>query len=194
MHLFRDSLVAQTVKNLPAMQETWVQSLSWEDPMEKEMATHSSILACKIPWTEEPGRLQSMGSQSRTQLNDFISFGVNLIWVLGGQGSLTTISVGCPGVMRLIQLVGLVRGLSTSSLIVLYLRRYIFDQSKTAIPYLLHLWSHRFLSIQIFKQNCLKDVSFKKSYAVVKCACSSCICKKKNMGKISHLSSIVHIQ
>ena len=84
MHLFRDSLVAQTVKNLPAMQETWVQSLSWEDPMEKEMATHSSILACKIPWTEEPGRLQSMGSQSRTQLNDFISFGVNLIWVLGG--------------------------------------------------------------------------------------------------------------
>ena len=84
MHLFRDSLVAQTVKNLPAMRETWVQSLSWEDPMEKEMATHSSILACKIPWTEEPGRLQSMGSQSRIQLNDFISFGVNLIWVLGG--------------------------------------------------------------------------------------------------------------
>ena len=84
MHLFRDSLVAQTVKNLPAMRETWVQSLSWEDPMEKEMATHSSILACKIPWTEEPVRLQSMGSQSRIQLNDFISFGVNLIWVLGG--------------------------------------------------------------------------------------------------------------
>ena len=44
------------------MQETWVQSLGWEDPLEKEVATHSSILACKIPWTEEPGRLQSMGS------------------------------------------------------------------------------------------------------------------------------------
>ena len=50
-------------KNLPAMQETWVQSLGWEDPLEKEMAAHSSILAWKIPWTEEPGRLQSMGSQ-----------------------------------------------------------------------------------------------------------------------------------
>ena len=45
------------------MQETWVQSLGWEDPLEKEMATHSSILAWEIPWTEEPGRLQSMGSQ-----------------------------------------------------------------------------------------------------------------------------------
>ena len=57
------SLVAQTVKNLPVMQETWVQSLGQEDPLEKEMATHSSILAWWIPWTEEPGRLQSMGSQ-----------------------------------------------------------------------------------------------------------------------------------
>ena len=51
------------VKNLPAVQETWVQSLGWEDPLKKEMATHSSILAWKIPWTEEAGRLQSMGSQ-----------------------------------------------------------------------------------------------------------------------------------
>ena len=51
------------VKRLHAMQETWVQSLGWEDPLEKEMATHSSILAWKIPWTEDPGRLQSMGSQ-----------------------------------------------------------------------------------------------------------------------------------
>ena len=50
-------LVTQTVKNLPAMQETWVQSLGWEDPLEKGMATHSSILAWRIPWTEEPGRL-----------------------------------------------------------------------------------------------------------------------------------------
>ena len=57
------SLVAQTVKHLPAMQETWVQSLGLEDPLEKEMATHSSILAWRIPWTEEPGRLQSMGLQ-----------------------------------------------------------------------------------------------------------------------------------
>ena len=56
-------LVAQLVKNLPAVQETWVRSLGQEDPLEKEMATHSSILAWKIPWTEEPGGLQSMGSQ-----------------------------------------------------------------------------------------------------------------------------------
>ena len=55
------SLVAQMVKNLPAMRETWVRSLVWEDPLEKGMATHSSILAWRIPWTEEPGRLQSMG-------------------------------------------------------------------------------------------------------------------------------------
>ena len=51
------------VKNPPAMQETWVRSLGWEDPMEKEMATHSSILAWRIPWTEEPCGLQPMGSQ-----------------------------------------------------------------------------------------------------------------------------------
>ena len=57
------SLVAQTVKNLPAMQETWIQSLSREDPREKGMATHSSILAWRIPWTEEPGGLQSLGLQ-----------------------------------------------------------------------------------------------------------------------------------
>ena len=57
------SLLAQRLKRLPAMRETWVQSLDWEDPLEKEMATHSSTLAWKIPWTEEPGRLQSMGSQ-----------------------------------------------------------------------------------------------------------------------------------
>ena len=55
------SLVAQTVKHLPAMQETQVQSLGWEDPLEKEMAPHSSTLAWKIPWMEEPGRLQSLG-------------------------------------------------------------------------------------------------------------------------------------
>ena len=55
--------MAQTVKRLPIMWETWVRSLSWEDPLEKEMAPHSSTFAWKIPWTEEPGRLQSMGSQ-----------------------------------------------------------------------------------------------------------------------------------
>ena len=64
--MFRASLVAQMVKNLPAMQETCVQSLGWEDPLEKEMATHLSILAWRIPWTKEPGRLQSVGLQSWT--------------------------------------------------------------------------------------------------------------------------------
>ena len=58
------SPVAQGVKNLPAMQETWVRFLGWEDPLEEEMATHSSIRAWKSPWTEEPGRLQSMGKES----------------------------------------------------------------------------------------------------------------------------------
>ena len=56
-------LVARTVKNPPAMKETWVQSLGWEDPLEKGMAVHSSILAWRIPRTEDPGGLQSMGSQ-----------------------------------------------------------------------------------------------------------------------------------
>ena len=55
------SLVAQTLKNLPAMWETWVPSLGWDDPLEEGMATHSNILAWKVPWTEEPGGLQSMG-------------------------------------------------------------------------------------------------------------------------------------
>ena len=57
------SLVAQTVKRLSTMQETSVRSLGWEDPLEKEMAIHSNTVAWKIPWTEEPGRLQSMGLQ-----------------------------------------------------------------------------------------------------------------------------------
>ena len=57
------SLVAQTIKNLPAMLENWVQSLGREDPLEKGMATHSSILAWRIPWAEKPGGLQSMGSE-----------------------------------------------------------------------------------------------------------------------------------
>ena len=61
--VLRTSLVAQVVKHLPTMCETWVQPLSQEDPLEKEMATHSTILAWKIPWAEEPCGLQSMGSQ-----------------------------------------------------------------------------------------------------------------------------------
>ena len=60
--------MAQTVKRLSAMQGTWVRSLDWEDPLEKEMAAHSSILAGKIPWTAEPGRFPSMGLQSQTRL------------------------------------------------------------------------------------------------------------------------------
>ena len=67
MHFFKvnlgTSLIAQSVKNLSAMPETWVRFLGQEDPLEKEMAFHSSTLAWKIPWTEEPDRLQSMGSQ-----------------------------------------------------------------------------------------------------------------------------------
>jgi len=55
--------VAQTVKNLPAMRETWVRFLGWKDPLEEGVATHSSILAWRIPWTEEPGKLEFMGSQ-----------------------------------------------------------------------------------------------------------------------------------
>ena len=57
------SLVDPVVKNLPAVQETWIRFLGWEDPLEKEMVTHSSILAWKISWTQEPGGLQSMGLQ-----------------------------------------------------------------------------------------------------------------------------------
>ena len=57
------SLVAQTVKNPPAMQEIWVRSLGWGDPLEEGMVTHSSILAWRIPWREEPGGLESIGSQ-----------------------------------------------------------------------------------------------------------------------------------
>ena len=65
-HMLKTSLVAQTVKRLSTMRETWVRALHWEDPLEKEMTVHSSTIASKIPWTEEPGglqsRLQSMGS------------------------------------------------------------------------------------------------------------------------------------
>ena len=66
--------MAQRLKRLSPMLETWVQSLGWKDPLEKEMATHSSILAWRIPWTEEPtGGLQSTGLQNQTRLSDFTS-------------------------------------------------------------------------------------------------------------------------
>ena len=67
---FERGFVAQLVKSLTAMQETWVLSLGWDDPLEKEMATHSSILAWRIPWTEEPGRLQSMVPRVGHKLSD----------------------------------------------------------------------------------------------------------------------------
>ena len=75
------SLVAQTVKRLPAMQGTWIQSLGQEDPLEKEMATHFSTLAWKIPWMEEPGRLLVHGVvKSQTRLSDFTSLH-NACWL-----------------------------------------------------------------------------------------------------------------
>ena len=80
----RAFLAAQMVKNLPAMQETWVQSLGWEDSLEKRMATHSSILAWRIPWTEEPGGLQSTRSQSDT--TDCLALTLEAqwtVWTLG---------------------------------------------------------------------------------------------------------------
>ena len=86
---FRASLVTQMVKNLSAMQETWVQFLGWEDPLEKAVATHSSILAWRIPWTEELGRIQSMGSQMTEQLStsmdhsaSWLAFCPSLSWIL----------------------------------------------------------------------------------------------------------------
>ena len=86
-----DYLVAQTVTHLPAVQETWVHPPGWEDPLEKEMATHSSTLAWKIPWMEEPGRLQSMGSQrvghdGATSLGSLLDYTLkimnDLLWIL----------------------------------------------------------------------------------------------------------------
>ena len=82
------SLVDQTVKRLSTMRETWVRSLGQKDPLEKEMAAHSSTIAWKIPWTEEPGRLWSMRSHSQTRLSDFtflsffLCFFVCLVFVL----------------------------------------------------------------------------------------------------------------
>ena len=87
--IFRCSIVAQTVKNQPPMQGIWAQLLGWEDALEEEMAAHSSSLARKSPWTEEPGGLQSMKSQSRTwprdqRLHFFAQF--SLIFMVPGFG------------------------------------------------------------------------------------------------------------
>ena len=71
LYILLDFLMAQTVRNLPVMWEIWVQSLSWEDPLEKGRATHSSILAWRIPWTEEPGGLQSMGYKESDMTKDY---------------------------------------------------------------------------------------------------------------------------
>ena len=90
LELYIHSLVAQTVKNLPAMRETWVRSLGWEDPLEKGMATHSSILAWRIPWTEEPDRLQSMESQrvrcdlaTEQRTTDILSYRLFIFYSVG---------------------------------------------------------------------------------------------------------------
>ena len=82
------------VKGPPAMQETRVQSLGQEDPLQKEMATHCSILAWRIPWTEEPGRLQSMESQRRTQLSELLqlTFKIALL-VKGGKRGVGTVTI-----------------------------------------------------------------------------------------------------
>ena len=74
--------MAQTVKHLPTIWETWVQFLGWEDLLEKEMATHSSILAWKIPWTEELGRLQSIGSQRVGYDYSSVASAIGLPWWL----------------------------------------------------------------------------------------------------------------
>ena len=70
MSVCGNSLVAQLVRNLRAVPETWLQSLGWEDPLDKEMATHFGILAWKIPWTEEPGGLSPWGRKSQTRLSN----------------------------------------------------------------------------------------------------------------------------
>ena len=85
-------MVVQRLKHLPAMRETWVRSLGWEDPLEKEMATHSTILAWRIPWTEEPGGLQSKGvTKSQTGLTSLTHSDSQILYRLSHQGSLIKI-------------------------------------------------------------------------------------------------------
>ena len=78
--LFETSLVAQTVKHLPTMWKNWVRSLGWEDPLEKKTATHPSTLAWKVLWTEDPGRLQSLGSHRVG--HDWLNFGFSFLFIL----------------------------------------------------------------------------------------------------------------
>ena len=85
-------LVAQMVKNFPAIQETQMQSLGWEDPLKKGMATHSCILAWRIPWTEEPGGLQSMGSQRVGHDRATFTFDINIC-----VGPVKIVNNGCDG-------------------------------------------------------------------------------------------------
>ena len=87
--------MAQMVKNPPAIQETRVQSLGWQDPLEKEIATHSSILAWKIPWTEETARLQSMGSQRVAQRISALQMYTHL--KIEGKNDIRRLSVGNQG-------------------------------------------------------------------------------------------------
>ena len=122
------SLVAQTVKHLPTMRETWVQSLGWEDLLEKEMATHSSSLAWKIPWMEEPDRLQSTGSQ-RVGHNWVTSLSFFLSSPQGSPGLAWCSSVMDPGPFCLVALpclqVGLrIRASPRSSVDIQTLRSY----------------------------------------------------------------------
>ena len=93
LDIYWASLVAQMVKNPPAMHETWVQSLGWEDPLEKEMATHSSILAWRIPWAEKPGGLQSMGSQRVG--HNWVTF--TFTYPSGSEGEEFACNAGDPG-------------------------------------------------------------------------------------------------
>ena len=79
------SLVAQPLRSLPAMQETWVRFLGWEDPLEKEMATHSSILAWKIPWTEEPDRLYSSWDRKDLDMTERLHF--TFRWLSGKESA-----------------------------------------------------------------------------------------------------------
>ena len=101
LHRMCASLMAQTVENLPAMQETLVLSPGWEDPPEKEMVTHPSISVWRIPWTEEPGRLQFMGSQrvGMTKRLTLLLFAQNMVQVWWGHSAgleMTMVTIWCP--------------------------------------------------------------------------------------------------
>ena len=129
---FLVSLVAQLVKNLPAMWETWVRSLAWEDPLEKGMATQSSILAWRIPWTEEPGRLQSMGSQ-RVGLywaTFTFHFHTLFLWIVIGLGKL----FGQPSIIKY-WLYSLCCTIYPYSLLILYIKVCTLSPLPLHCPY-----------------------------------------------------------